>query len=354
MVAARHGVERVSPLIMLGKDKMSQTIFLSTVSNEFGGLRTRLARVLQRTNRVHVRHQNDFVERGVLTLQRLQEEIEASHVVLHVIGADTGAAPPLEQSEALLDRLHDFATRFPEIAELARQRQVSYTQWEAWLALYFNRRLCCYQVEDRLPPADLQQPPSPSQQSQRDHAARLRKHKCYPKHVANEDELYDEIILTLIELKLLTEQEARPPISLPYPSLGRLFMGRDAFVADLRTRFEQARQAGHWPRHAIYGLGGVGKTRLVVEYAWRYQDQYVAVLMVNAESPVALDRALASLAGVLHANLDPTLPEPDRLQATSTGCAATLAGCCWWTTSIPKPRGRRWRAGCPTGRPDTW
>ena len=69
------------------------------------------------------------------------------------------------------------------------------------------------------------------------------------------------------------------------------------------------------------GLGGVGKTRLMVEYAWRYQDQYVAVLMVNAESPVSLDRELASLAGVLHANLDPTLPEPDRLKATLDSAA---------------------------------
>jgi hypothetical protein len=295
---------------------MSQTVFLSAVSREFGDLRTRLARLLQRTNRVHVRHQDDFVERGVVTLQRLQEEIEASDVVLHVLGANPGAVPPLEQVTALLQRLPDFATRFPKVAALARHGQVSYTQWEAWLALYFGKRLCCYQVQEQPLPTDAQSPPNPSQAAQSNHVVRLRQHEHYPQLVVDHNGLYNNIILTLIALGLLSEQGAHRPIALPYAPLGRLFMGRDAFLADLRQHVDQARQAGHWPTHAIHGLGGVGKTRLVVEYAWRYQDDYVAVLMVNAESPVALDRELAGLAGVLHANLDPALPDPERLQAT--------------------------------------
>jgi hypothetical protein len=97
---------------------MSKTIFLSTVTREFGSLRTRLAALVQRTKKVHVRHQDDFIEGGVLTLHRLQEEIEASDVLLHVIGAEAGSAPPPEQVAALLSRLHDFETRFPEIAAL--------------------------------------------------------------------------------------------------------------------------------------------------------------------------------------------------------------------------------------------
>ena len=45
----------------------------------------------------------------------------------------------------------------------------------------------------------------------------------------------------------------------------------------------------------LHGLGGVGKTRLAVEYAWRHADDYTALLFVGADSPEALQRNLAAL-----------------------------------------------------------
>jgi hypothetical protein len=57
---------------------------------------------------------------------------------------------------------------------------------------------------------------------------------------------------------------------------------------------------------ALYGLGGIGKTRAAVEYAWANADTYNAVLFVVAESPEALRRNLAALAGMLVPNLDTT------------------------------------------------
>ena len=48
-------------------------------------------------------------------------------------------------------------------------------------------------------------------------------------------------------------------------------------------------------RQAIHGLGGVGKTRLAVEYAWRYQVDYTALLFVFADTPANLRRNLAAL-----------------------------------------------------------
>src|SRR5262245_36305467 len=111
---------------------MSRTLFLSAVTNEFGALRRRLAELLESTKRVHVRHQDAFPMRGLLTLDRLATEIERSDGVLHIIGAECGASPPTDQVAALLARFGDFEPRFPDVATAARSGQITYTQWEAW------------------------------------------------------------------------------------------------------------------------------------------------------------------------------------------------------------------------------
>ncbi len=54
---------------------------------------------------------------------------------------------------------------------------------------------------------------------------------------------------------------------------------------------------------AVHGLGGVGKTRLAVEYAWQHAEEFSAVLFVTADSPAALRRELAELTGPLVLNL---------------------------------------------------
>ncbi len=108
------------------------------------------------------------------------------------------------------------------------------------------------------------------------------------------------------------------PLSLPYPSLGSLFKGREPFLQKIRenllaksrdnnaayaTRITQSTQS-----QALCGLGGVGKTRLAVEYGWRYDEEHSATLFVVADSPENLRRNLAQLTGPLVLNL----PEQDR------------------------------------------
>ena len=57
---------------------------------------------------------------------------------------------------------------------------------------------------------------------------------------------------------------------------------------------------------ALYGLGGIGKTRAAVEYAWAHRDEYTALLFVVADTPEALRPNLAALATTLVPDLDPT------------------------------------------------
>jgi len=50
---------------------------------------------------------------------------------------------------------------------------------------------------------------------------------------------------------------------------------------------------------ALYGMGGIGKTRAAVEYAWASREDYTALLFAQADSPEELRRNLAGLAGPL-------------------------------------------------------
>jgi tetratricopeptide (TPR) repeat protein len=80
--------------------------------------------------------------------------------------------------------------------------------------------------------------------------------------------------------------------NLPFSSLGDLLKGRDNELVKLQegtaTAITQAQ--------TLYGLGGIGKTRLAVEHAWRSGDRYDTAFFVVAESPEALQSGLANLA----------------------------------------------------------
>ena len=79
--------------------------------------------------------------------------------------------------------------------------------------------------------------------------------------------------------------------NLPFPPLGELLKGRSQ---ELRALAEALTR--DIPGHVLHGLGGIGKTRLAVEYAWRYGHRHRAVLFVLADSPEGLNSGLASLA----------------------------------------------------------
>ena len=84
---------------------------------------------------------------------------------------------------------------------------------------------------------------------------------------------------------------------LPYASLRHLFKGREAFLRRLRESLTRADGgATAIVSKALYGMGGIGKTRAAVEYAWAHREDYAALLFVQADSPEELRRNLAGLA----------------------------------------------------------
>lgn len=74
------------------------------------------------------------------------------------------------------------------------------------------------------------------------------------------------------------------------------FVGRDEALAAVRERLQSAAAA---VVQALHGLGGVGKTQLAIEYAYRYADGYDLVWWVNAEQPDLIGDQYATLAGEL-------------------------------------------------------
>jgi len=84
--------------------------------------------------------------------------------------------------------------------------------------------------------------------------------------------------------------------NLPYPSIGPQFQGRKAEMQQLNVQLRQSGFSAITQPTAIQGLGGIGKTRLAVEYAWRHLGkEYNTVLFVIADLPESLQANMANL-----------------------------------------------------------
>jgi hypothetical protein len=85
--------------------------------------------------------------------------------------------------------------------------------------------------------------------------------------------------------------------NLPFRSLGNLFKGREDVLKELERGLSGGGAAAITQVQAVHGLGGIGKTRAAVEYAWRglSENRYGAALFVLADSPDALRSNLAAL-----------------------------------------------------------
>jgi hypothetical protein len=96
------------------------------------------------------------------------------------------------------------------------------------------------------------------------------------------------------------------------------FTGRDGMLTGLRRRLRAGEPT--LVVQAIYGLGGVGKTQLAIEYAHRFAADYDLVWWIDAEQPVLIPEQLARLAERLDLPLGPTVADTvDRLLAELRG-----------------------------------
>jgi len=100
--------------------------------------------------------------------------------------------------------------------------------------------------------------------------------------------------------------------NLPYPPLGDLLKGRDEELRKLAEGLEAA--GGSIVQHLVlYGLGGIGKTRLAVEHTWA--SGYNAAFFIQAVTPAGLRTGLASLARADLLNLGERKAEDETVHA---------------------------------------
>jgi tetratricopeptide (TPR) repeat protein/transcriptional regulator with XRE-family HTH domain len=91
---------------------------------------------------------------------------------------------------------------------------------------------------------------------------------------------------------------------LPYPR-NPFFLGREDVLGELHSCLESGRMMAPSQPQALCGLGGVGKTQVALEYAYRYAQDYQAVFWLRADNRAALVAGFLEMAQALQ------LPERD-------------------------------------------
>ena len=117
-------------------------------------------------------------------------------------------------------------------------------------------------------------------------------------------------VLELTRVLSLDDQDARqlleasltalaPYWSVPLPR-NPYFTGREKILETLHTRLGVDQAAALPQSSALHGLGGVGKTQIALEYAYRHALEYCAVFWIAAETEEQAITSLLHVSNVLH------------------------------------------------------
>src|SRR5262245_39581552 len=150
------------------------TILLSAVTGEFRSYRDELRQKLTRPN-VSVKVQDDFIDTGTTTLKKLDTYIQRCDVVIHLIGTMTGSMANDMALADIREFYPDLSQRLPALGQaLDDGTRLSYTQWEAYLAIYHRKTLLLAQAEPHSTRDDAAVDEPAQAALQQSHAKRLR------------------------------------------------------------------------------------------------------------------------------------------------------------------------------------
>lgn len=251
-------------------------LFLSCVTREFGSCRNLLTRDLRRAQ-VEVRVQEEFGVGGSTLLDLLDDYIRQCDAIIHLIGDSTGCFPEVPAVRRLMGRYPDLCERIPGLTDSLSKSdpRLSYTQLEAYLAIYHERKTLIYLPDRKEPRATDVIVSDEERRLQDEHIGRIQALGWQLGTFENEERLSTYVLGDLRQI-LPSEPESYLAAAsrLPKRHDHGVFEGRESALADLNAQWADA-LAGKTGRAQIISLvaiGGAGKTTLVS----RWKDDLLA------------------------------------------------------------------------------
>ncbi len=258
-------------------------IFLSATTQQLKHCRDALASDL-RAMGAEVRVQDDFQQGTGTLLEKLEDYISDCDRVVALVGSAYGSEPTPSERPTNTPRR-------------------SYTQWEYHLAR--GERLngtttaaiptCVYFASDSF----LNETPI----TQPEHEEKLQQDFIQAILDSGKDHLEFSSIHELGRFVLrdgMRLRESNYHINNLPPSIGSIFHGRDHLIAEIQQHLN-----GYSAKPLVlFGMGGIGKTRLALEYAHQHVDSRSATLFVSAHTPESLQTDLEALTSTNVLNTD--------------------------------------------------
>jgi tetratricopeptide (TPR) repeat protein len=274
---------------------MPYKVFISATTTDLQAHREEVARVLRRKG-LEVVEQAHFAQGDHTLLKKLDDKIGTCLAAIFLVGDTFGDAPFDEQVNA-----HEHGVDFESIRNEIGIPYLSYTQWEYVLAkrkykiptyvfIYPSSDTKPQYINDRLEDVALFQ------------KAYIKWMKKYGEdrntiEYNSGEKGLGKLIEDVLVLPLPTLRTGIP-FSIPFNSLQKGFIGRSDELKDLREHLtnpgNQIIATSIFP-NALYGLGGIGKTRLAVEYAHRFKSEYAGLFFITSDTQASVELNLANL-----------------------------------------------------------
>ena len=113
--------------------------------------------------------------------------------------------------------------------------------------------------------------------------------------------------------RLLAFEKAtgEPIFSVLYDSPNDHFVGRESQINSLYSLLVETKPLRYNHRIALHGMGGVGKTELAIQYAYRHKQSYYFVYSISAESRLSIISGYVSIAQQTHCVQIPDKASPE-------------------------------------------
>ena len=255
----------VSDFLVTMSHDPHRRLFFSCVNSEFRSYRELLTEELKRRT-LEVKVEEDFLVTGYTTLEMLDDYIKLCDGVIHLIGDATGSIPEAPAVERLLKRYPDFMDRLKSMGTdlSAAVPGISYTQWEAYLAIYHDGPLFIYYPDSAAPRDPEFMADGAQKEAQARHFGRIKAPGRDRRKFANRERLSSLVLGDLVEiLPTLRDNEGVEVAPSRLRHHADTLIGRDHAL----DRLDAAWASESIRVVVVHAWGGVGKTSLVA--AWR-------------------------------------------------------------------------------------